>query len=290
MSIAQMIRRSARARAALALPIMARRRWIERHEKYYNDILDRLAATAVEDVVLRIDEFRGEFQLPPRSHLLRRILRHGCYEPAISSLFYSHIDKDRDIIDVGANVGFFTVGGAKSLANGRVLAVEPVSAAFQRLQRNVERNQVSKRVLFFNGLLSNEIGDCAINTVVGMEEYSSIGPLTHRWVAGQESRSTIVKMSRLDDLVSDYGLNPKLIKVDVEGAEQLVFSGAVETIKAYRPYVLSELSGPLAKQLGGSSMEVVNFFERLNYRVVDPLDPGARPGAREFCDIFCIPN
>ena len=73
---------------------------------------------------LRVDEFEGEFLLGPKSHLLHRVLAFGAYEPELAQLFVSHIDPDRDVIDVGANVGFFTNLAARKLETGRVLAIE----------------------------------------------------------------------------------------------------------------------------------------------------------------------
>ena len=283
------LKRSRAARFLLAGPLAVRRKWLQHQERVHGEILDRIARDVRGDLVIRVEEHDGEFALSPRSHLARRVLRDGSFEPEIADLFYRHVDPARDIIDVGANVGFFTVGGAKRLTTGRVLAAEPTPGAFGRLSRNIEHNGVADRVILFNGLVSDCEGEFEINAVAGMEEYSSMGPISHPSMADTKSTSFRAPAMRLDELVARHGLKPGLIKVDVEGAEHMVFAGAVETLKQHRPFVISELSDPLLRNLGGSAAGVVAFFEGLGYRVVDPMDPKAKPGQRAFGDIFCIP-
>lgn len=290
MSVLAPLKRSRAARFLLAGPLAVRRQWLRRQERVHGEILDRIARDVRGDLVVRVEEHDGEFALSPRSHLARRVLRNGVFEPEIAELFYRHVDPARDIIDVGANVGFFTVGGARRLTTGRVLAAEPTPGAFARLTRNVAHNGVADRVILFNGLVSDAEGEFEINAVDGMEEYSSMGSISHPSMDGMASAAFKAPALRLDDLVSRHGLNPALIKVDVEGAEHMVFAGAVETLKRYRPFVISELSEPLLRNLGGSAAGVVAFFEGLGYRVIDPMDPRAKPGQRAFGDIFCIPS
>src|SRR3546814_7653834 len=58
-----------------------------------------------------------------------------------------YLDPSRDVIDIGANIGFFSVLAGRRLSTGRVLSVEPTDAAFARLSRNVQLNGVSDRAI-----------------------------------------------------------------------------------------------------------------------------------------------
>lgn len=283
------LKRSNLAMQLLAGPISLRRKWHHIQDRVPREILDRIAINVRQDLLIQVDEHNGEFAISPRSDLTRRILRDGFFEPEIAEIFYRHIDPERDVIDIGANVGFFTVGAAKRLTTGRVLSVEPTAGAFDRLSRNITHNNVADKVILFNGLLSDVEGNFELNSIVGMEEYSSMGNLTHPSIAELESVKYRVLAARLDELVNRHNLTPALIKIDVEGAEHLVFAGAVETLKQHRPFVISELSDPLLRNLGGSAVGVVKFFENLNYRVFDLKDQKAKPGQRPFSDIICIP-
>lgn len=254
-------------------------------------MVTRLQAILAEDVTLRVDEFAGRFRVSPRSHLFQRIAQSGRYEPELAGLFLSALDPARDVIDVGANVGFFTVAGAKRLTTGRVLAIEPTAGAFARLTTNISLNGVGDKVIAFNGLASAENGEAELHAIEGMEEYSSMQALVHPSVA-QESGSTVISTASrtIDSLVDEHGLKPSLIKVDVEGAEGLVFKGAEQTLKRFRPVIISELSNALLRGFGTSAAEIVAMLEGLDYEVSDPFDPKALPGTKEFGDIICRPR
>ena len=99
-----------------------------------------------------------------------------------------------------------------------------------------------------------------------------------------------VTASTVDQLVAEYALNPGFIKVDVEGLEHLVFSGASDVLARCRPVILAELTDPLLKSNGSSAKEVVDMIAAHNYQITDPLRPSVVPGTREFGDILCVPR
>src|SRR3546814_14953280 len=78
--------------------------------------------------------------------------------------------------------------------------------------------------------MSDTQGTNAIHVIPGMEEYSSIGALHPAARAENGVQEHTVASDRLDDLVIRHDLKPGLIKVDVEGAEGLVFRGAMVTL------------------------------------------------------------
>ena len=290
MSLKQLIRRSPGLRRALALPLAARRSLLSRRNQPLLDFLQRFETQVIDDVHVRVDEFEGDFVFGPRSHLLHRWLLFGKYEPELAGLFRSLITPGRDVIDVGANIGFFSVLGARHVGSGRVLAAEPTSSAFRRLAHNVAANGVADRVILYQGLVSAAESTTDINIVEGREEYSSIGVMEHPAIAGQPLTSERVQARPLDALVHDHGLHPSVMKVDVEGAEMMVFQGAQEVFRKHRPTVISELTPSLLERNGTSPAEIVAMFDRLNYDVKDPFDPRIRPGDVEFGDILAVPR
>src|SRR5205823_5865496 len=86
--------------------------------------------------------------------------------------------------------------------------------------------------------VSNRSGETTFTIV---HDAPALSGFRNRWqTEGDHRTETLaVRMEALDtDLPADY--IPKFIKVDVEGAEQLVFEGAVETIKKHKPIVMFE--------------------------------------------------
>jgi FkbM family methyltransferase len=271
---------------ALRYPLLKLKQWAAIDTA---SALDNLAALLVSDPVIRVEEFNGIFRVDPRSDLFRRLIVEGVYEPTLVHAFVRYLDPRKDFIDVGANVGFYTVLLAQLLPGAKVLAIEPTNKAYERLEDNVRMNHVQGNVILFKGVASDAVGTREIKVVPGREEYSSLGKMCHPKVSHAEYVVEPVVSSTIDELVDTYSLNPGLLKVDVEGCEHHVFQGAKATLSSKRPVVLSELSDTMLRQNGSSSQEIVSFITSLNYKIYDPLAPKLLPGARDFGDIICVP-
>jgi FkbM family methyltransferase len=288
--VKQFLRRYSFTRNAMAGPLALRRAWLDWRGRAGEAVLERIGKMVKGDVVFEAKEFDGVFSIDPRSHLLHRFLRKGYYEPQVSRLFLAFIQPHADVLDIGANIGFYTVAGARRLTTGRLLAAEPTGATFKRLSENVRRNGVLDRVLLFNGMIGANKGQGQIHFVPGMEEYSSMKIPEHLAVKNQELCTETVPIERVDDLVDEHDLHPAVLKVDVEGAEFSVFKGALNTISKYRPVVISEIWKNPTKADGHSGAELVQMFENLDYVVRDPHDPLLKPGLEVVGEIICIPR
>lgn len=253
-------------------------------------VLERIGEIVKGDILFQAREFDGVFSIDPRSHLLQRFLRDGFYEPKVTQFFLTNIQPQADVLDVGANIGFFTIAGAKRLTTGRILAAEPTGATFNRLTENVTRNGVTDRVILFHGMIGSSKGQGQIHFVPGMEEYSSMKAPEHFAVRDKEISTESVSMERVDDLVERYNLRPALLKVDVEGAEFSVFQGALRTIAVHRPVVISEIWRERTSADGHSGAELIKMFESLDYVVRNPHDPEIKPGLEVVGEIICIPK
>ncbi len=107
------------------------------------------------DLVVRIPDFGGAFEIGATSHILRRVLVESNYEPELLDLIRKKIDPARDAIDVGANIGLLTVFMARLVSGtSRVLAIEPPPEALRRLRGNIMLNGCDARVAIFEGGLT----------------------------------------------------------------------------------------------------------------------------------------
>jgi FkbM family methyltransferase len=267
-----------------------RRLFLKKRLSYSQKVYENLCELLVEDSVIKVPEFQGVFAVDCRSDLFKRLLYHKEYEPSLVNLALKYLDKNRDAIDIGANVGFYTVLFARTIQNGRVLAIEPTLNSLRRLNRNIQLNGVAKKTIVFGGAASDYTGKGEIKSLKGKEEYSTLGCWKHPSIKNENFSVYDIEISTVDRLVSQYALDPGFMKIDVEGLECPVLKGAKNTIKTRRPIILSELSDCLLRQNGSSSIEVVQFIESLNYTVVNAEVPEIRPETTEFANILCIPR
>lgn len=147
----------------------------------------------------------------------------GVYEPESVRFLEQVLQPGDAFIDVGANVGFMSLVGARRVGEtGRVLALEPSEKIYRFLDENIERNRlhnvIPKRVAVHDeDRALKEFYDAPV-------EHFGKGSLSPQYFA----QPTLVPTRTLDSLLAEEaGLPPvRAVKVDVEGLEAAVFRGA----------------------------------------------------------------
>lgn len=163
--------------------------------------------------------------------------------------------RDQDAIDVGANFGGY-VHFLRRHAR-RVLAYEPMPDFVRLLQEKFSRD-----VVIDSTALSDRAGTAELRmpvidgmTLSGCSTISSDAAATY-----PAHRAIEVRTDRLDNVY--YG-SAGFIKVDVEGHEQAVLDGAVDTIRRCLPRLLVEVDEHLSP---GGVIRARAFFRELGYR------------------------
>jgi len=260
--------------------ILIKRYFIHRsYEKFYQRYDQMMKLVRSESLDIELKDFGGVFAVGKESLLAKYILKEGAYEPSIVELVKFHLDPSKDVLDIGANVGFFSVLFGKAIhEDRRVLAAEPTPGALERLKYNLKRNEVDN-VIIHEGLVGSSDETVSFNVVVGKEEYSSMKPIAHEHALSFDTREMQLPCRRVDELVQKNGLQPGFMKVDVEGAEWEVFQGCVSTIEKFHPVILTELDERLLKGFNASTRGVCAFLKSKGYEVkdVDGFGP-VRPG------------
>ena len=156
----------------------------------------------------------------------RELVYGRSYEWRETQVLQRNLRPDDFCMDVGANIGYYTTLMAKLACRGEVHAFEPVPINWHILNTNIMLNKLSNAVpnLMALGLESGKI-----NFSVSKDgAYSSIRP-TGREI---EDESIEIKVETIDKYVSTRLLKRvDVIKVDAEGAEGLILSGAHQLFK-----------------------------------------------------------
>lgn len=172
----------------------------------------------------------------------------GVAEPPVQELV-AELRADDVFLDVGANVGFFSLIAARNGA--RVVAVEPHPRAAHVLKANATRNGV---VIQVHQLA---LGDREAEAFI---EDGKTHLTAH--VAEQGQRVKVIPGDQLE-------IDPTLIKIDVEGFEVEVLDGLSETIRRSHPDVICELHG--------ETLDACQSRLREHGYVVEVLDDGGMP-------------
>lgn len=147
-------------------------------------------------------------------------------------------------VDAGACLGIYTcVAGRLVGDSGLVLAFEPVLDSFSVLVRNLAINRLAN-VVAFRKALANWEGRTCLYRHDGRADSFSLG-----LAEGVECQE--VSVTTLDRVAASEGIDRvDLIKMDVEGAEELVLRGATSLLLRGRPVVVMEINPRAATRLG----------------------------------------
>lgn len=183
----------------------------------------------------------GLFLLNPHDTFISRSLSlYGEWAESELLLLRKVVKLRGIVLDVGANIGTHTVPFAAWVGPvGRVYAFEPQRRVFQMLCGNIALNGLGN-VVCLNKAAASRPGVLSIPDMPYDEAYNFGAVRT----GSGEARVDAVTI----DSLALEGCN--LIKIDVEGAEVDVLSGAAMTIKKYRPALFVESNDRSAKSLG----------------------------------------
>jgi FkbM family methyltransferase len=178
---------------------------------------------------------------------------------------------DGCILDVGAHIGYHALSFAAFYPGRRVVAFEPNPANCARLQHNLDLNtSLAERIGLFPVALGDHDGRTGFNASTNVDDQTSSGgylqgaspPLDDSVYQRSGFVGSTVAVRRLDGLVREYGWGPvALIKIDVEGAEQLVLTGALELLRRDRPLLFIEVHSVACM------LAVCNILQPLGYAV-----------------------
>jgi len=145
----------------------------------------------------------------------------GWHEMKTTELFIKLTGPGSTVVDIGANIGFFTLLAAKLVGRkGVVLSFEPEPTSFSLLTESVERNNFDN-VRLYQKCISNVDGQQLLHLSVTPNKG------LHSIARDPGGPSIQVPSARLDTLASSLGIGSiDLLKIDVEGAEPEVLEGA----------------------------------------------------------------
>jgi FkbM family methyltransferase len=190
------------------------------------------------------------------------LVLHGCtaYESRYVNVFRSLIRQGDTVLDIGANVGFYSVLFSRLVGpGGRVVCFEPDPDNLALLQANVARNQCTNTQVRAMALASTPgARSFSRDTVTGLTGRLGDGPTYAQIQTGSARLSvTVVEASTLDEEMARAALVPNVIKIDVEGFEHEVILGGSQTLQTARPAIVIELSGDFDNEHTGQASAVV---------------------------------
>jgi len=176
-------------------------------------------------------------------------------------------EKGWKIIDVGANIGLYTLTFAKLIGEkeGIVFAFEPSDEAFFRINQNIKLNNFKNIKLYKLGV-SDEIGESEFY-ITEDDAFNSLGKNPMKKIIEKRNIPTIT----LDKFIEDNNLDEiNILKIDTEGADYLVLRGATKLLDNKNPpIILCEYNKTTQSGYDYRLDDLIDFLELKNYRVYE---------------------
>jgi FkbM family methyltransferase len=192
----------------------------------------------------------GPIRIRLRRHRWFLWERFGEHDGPIFAAFERLIEPGDVVWDIGANIGVYTRVLRQWFQAGPIVAIEPMEENFTLLTANIKLGGLSDvRCLRLalsdhEGSESLQIDDVTSGSAV-LDSVSGGAPSAGRRSAGLPPRTEVVRVARLDDLVSHGELPaPKIMKIDTEGAEVKVLEGAEALLRRTSVLMAIALHGP----------------------------------------------
>ena len=223
---------------------------------------------------LEIDTvFEGDIKVRTllSDHIEAQLFWQGFQEAdeGVLRLIKRYLPADGVFIDIGANIGSFTLVAARVASRGKVHAFEPSEHHFRRLSNNVTMNHFGNVTLNKQGL-NDKTGSATLflPSLSGEMNNSGAASLYSATDTPGLQVTEEVELIALDDYAQSNSLERiDLIKIDIEGAEFNALKGSIQTLKRFRPIVLMELDLDNMQRADCSPDEILDFWKALNYRV-----------------------
>jgi FkbM family methyltransferase len=198
--------------------------------------------------------FDGRLYLDSHDYVMAsQIYSTGKWEPYETELFLRTIDSNMIVVDIGANIGYYTLLAALNKAT--VISFEPVPATYRILARNIALNNL-ENVTAHEKAVSNTNGNVSLCLA---SDPASCGISGH-------GKSIEVDSVTLDSVVDRVDV----IKMDIEGAEALALEGMRNTLRTNRHLVLfTEVCDSALKGAGSSARDYVSsLFQWFNVKAM----------------------
>jgi FkbM family methyltransferase len=198
--------------------------------------------------------------LPPEWRGIAKLLYmfRDDYDPDLNVL-EKFLGAEKTMIDIGANHGMYSLVSARLVGNeGKVIAFEPTQATFKILEKNLALNHATN-VKAMRIALADKPGTMRLYHEVDSTR-NSLAPA----VPSQDFEE--VEVRTLDSVIRDAGLaRIDFIKIDVEGADELVCRGGSAVLEKFRPPVFFEYNSLAASQMGLKTTGTPAFLASLGY-------------------------
>ena len=203
-----------------------------------------------------------KYKLNTGDHVMRQIYLKGVYESNTFGPLSKLIKPTDTFVDVGANIGAYSVGLSQFIKKGRIISFEPNPGALKYLEKNIELNNIENITVVKRGL-SNTPEKVTLYT----PSLTTASINKHQ----DSDQKEVIELITLDNYCEENGINNiDILKIDIEGHEIKCLKGALEIIAKSKDMILIMEIDDNCLNVGKSKEETFEFIQNLGFEAFLP--------------------
>jgi len=216
----------------------------------------------------------------------RRLREEGVWEPYETSLLLALLRPGDVFVDVGANIGYFSVLAASVVGDkGAVFAFEPDPANYQLLEANAALNNFQSRITLVQAALSDAAGQ-------GQLFLSADNLGDHQVYQGEDVRPSVpITLYQGSQYLEGRLRRLDVLKVDTQGSEYQVIVGLLPLLLKlqHKPRIIVELTPHALRQAGASGRALIEALATLDLPmwIIDHIEHQLHPSSAEALALWC---
>ena len=199
--------------------------------------------------------------LNPTEHIQQQLFWYGYYEKELADLIGKMLKPGDVFLDIGANIGYFSLLAASKDPTCKVIAFEPAKDIFGKLKENITINHF-KNIITVN----TAVGEKSEEKVLFLSRSDNLGMSSFRQPENFSGETEKVKVVSIDDWIKIAGLHKiDLIKIDVEGSEMTVLKGMMEVLGRCKPSLVMEINPETLAMFDLKAADIINVMAELKF-------------------------
>jgi len=195
--------------------------------------------------------------LTPSEHIQQQLFWYGYYEKTLGDLVKKILQPGDVFLDIGANIGYFSLLAANKEPTSKIISFEPVENLFQKLEKNISINNIRN----ITGL-QVAIGEINEEKELFISAPDNLGMSSFQQPENYSGRKEKIRVINIDHWFKTARLSRvDLIKLDIEGSELAALKGMREVLQNFKPMVIVEIN---PETLGLFNLTPADIFDYLN--------------------------
>jgi FkbM family methyltransferase len=164
-------------------------------------------------------------------------------------------------LDLGANIGYFSLLVADNSPSVKVISFEPVGSLFQIMNDNISLNNI-KNISTVNAA----VGEIFEEKELFVSAPDNLGMSSFHQPENYSGKKERVKVMAIDDWFKTSGLSKiDIIKLDVEGSEIGALKGMKEVLQKQKPILIVEVNPETLSMFNLEPFDIYDYLKELNF-------------------------